>query len=126
MNKNIIIGAVVVGVLALGGYFLFIQKGVPGTKQESAVLEKTIPVTGTAVEMKDFSFSPKTLTVKVGTVVTFTNRDIAAHTITADDGSFETGLLKKDEVGSVKFDQVGTFTYHCTPHPNMKGTVIVE
>jgi plastocyanin len=57
--------------------------------------------------------------------VTWTNQDFAPHTATADDGSFDTGRLDQGETGSVTFDQPGTYTYTCTFHPNMKGTVVV-
>lgn len=81
---------------------------------------------GTMVEIKDFAFAPKTVTVKVGDTVTWENKDSVAHTATADDKSFDTGMLAQGKKGSVTFDKAGTYTYHCTPHPNMKGTIIVE
>ncbi len=88
--------------------------------KESAMREKV------SIDIKDFAYGPKTLTVKKGTIVTWTNQDSAKHTATADDGSFDTGLLAKGESGSVTFDKIGTFNYHCTPHPNMKAAIIVE
>lgn len=80
----------------------------------------------TSIEIKNFAFSPKTITIKKGTKVTFTNQDSVGHTATADDGGFDTGLLAKGESGSVTFDEAGTYSYHCTPHPNMKATIVVE
>lgn len=80
----------------------------------------------TSIEIKNFAFGPKTLTIKKGTTVTWTNQDSVAHTATSDDGGFDTGLLAKGESGSVTFDEAGTYSYHCTPHPNMKATVVVE
>ena len=79
-----------------------------------------------AVQIKGFAFAPRTITVKVGDTVTWTNEDSARHTATADDGSFDTGLLAKGQSGSVTFDTPGTYMYFCTPHPNMKGTIVVE
>lgn len=78
------------------------------------------------VEIKNFAFGPKTITVKKGATITFTNRDTVGHSATADGGGFDTGILGQNESGSVTFDKVGTFTYHCTPHPFMKATVVVE
>jgi plastocyanin len=78
-----------------------------------------------AVEINDFAFNPATIEVPVGTTVTWTNQDSAPHTATADDGSFDTGRLDQGQRGSVTFDQPGTYTYICTFHPNMKGTVVV-
>jgi len=78
------------------------------------------------VQIKGFAFAPRTITVKVGNTVTWTNGDSVGHTATADDDSFDTGLLAKGQSGSVTFDTPGTYTYFCTPHPNMKATVLVE
>jgi plastocyanin len=82
-------------------------------------------VSTSAVEIKDFAFNPATVTVSAGTTVTWTNQDLAPHTATAEDGSFDTGRLNQGESGSVTFDQPGTYAYVCTFHPSMKGTVVV-
>lgn len=78
------------------------------------------------VSIKNSTYSPETLTVKVGTTVTFTNNDSILHTATADDDSFDTGLLAKGESSSITFSKAGTVTYHCTQHPQMSGTIVVE
>jgi plastocyanin len=78
-----------------------------------------------AVEIKGFAFNPATITVPAGTTVTWTNQDAAPHTATADDKSFDTGRLDQGQSGSFTFDTPGTYTYTCTFHPNMKGTVVV-
>ncbi|EKD62377.1 MAG: secreted metal-binding protein [uncultured bacterium] len=80
------------------------------------------------IEIKNFAFSPKTFKVKPGAKVTVVNRDTAAHTMTANDGSsFGTKLLNKGE--SVIFTAPSAeseYAYHCTPHPSMTGTLVVE
>jgi LPXTG-motif cell wall-anchored protein len=48
------------------------------------------------------------------------------HTATAEDGSFDTGTLRKGESGSATFTQAGTINYICSPHPYMKGKVVVQ
>lgn len=78
------------------------------------------------VTIEDFAFAPRTITVDVGDTVTWTNRDTAGHTATADDGSFDTGVLGRGQSGSRTFDEAGTFAYHCEPHPSMTGTVVVR
>lgn len=79
------------------------------------------------VAIQNFAFDPKTVTVKKGTKVTWTNQDSVGHTVTSDTGSeLNSKLLAKGESFSHVFATVGTYTYHCTPHPNMKATVIVE
>ncbi len=77
------------------------------------------------VLIEDYSFRPSQLTVTAGTVVAWTNRDGAAHTVTARDGSFDTGRLEKGEFGEITFGTPGTFAYHCVPHPWMEGKVTV-
>lgn len=79
------------------------------------------------VEIRDYAFHPAEIRVARGVTVTWVNRDIDAHTSTSDDGSiWDSGLLSEDETYERPFDQTGQFPYHCTPHPFMKGVVIVE
>jgi LPXTG-motif cell wall-anchored protein len=78
------------------------------------------------VTISDFKFTPDTVTVNEGDTVTFTNDGPTVHTATADDGSFDTGVLDKGESGSATFTSAGTVTYFCQPHPFMKGKVVVQ
>ena len=78
------------------------------------------------VDIRDFAFSPRTVEIRVGDTVRWTNRDSVAHTATARNGSFDTGLLADGESGSVRFTAAGTYRYVCTPHPDMTGTVVVR
>ena len=78
-----------------------------------------------SVIVKDFSFSPAAITVRVGELVTWTNSGPSAHSATARDGSFDTGTLSKGGSRSHTFTQPGSFAYICTPHPFMNGTVRV-
>jgi plastocyanin len=77
------------------------------------------------VEIVDFTFSPATTTVQVGGKVNWANEDTAPHTATADDGSFDTGTIDPDKRGNATFKEAGTFSYICSIHPEMKGTVEV-
>lgn len=80
-----------------------------------------------SVVMKDIQFVPDTITVTAGSKVTWTNEDPVDHTVTADDGSFDSGNLGEGESFSYTFDSPGTYDYSCELHPpDMKGTVIVE
>ncbi len=84
--------------------------------------------TSSSVEIADFAFSPASITVKKGTTVTWTNKDSAAHTATSDNdaaAAFDSGSLATGESFSFTFEEVGTYAYHCTPHPSMTGTVTV-
>jgi plastocyanin len=80
------------------------------------------------VRIDDFKFDPASRTVKVGTEVTWINRDSATHTVTADNGSFESENLDTDKEFSFRFTQAGEFDYHCEIHgeDRMSGTVLVE
>jgi plastocyanin len=78
-----------------------------------------------SVTIVDFSFSPGSVSVAVGDTVTWSNTGQAPHTATADDGSFDTGTVNPGGSASHRFTQPGTFSYVCTIHPNMHGTVRV-
>lgn len=77
------------------------------------------------VEIVNFKYGPDPVVVQVGGKVTWRNEDTAPHTATADDGSFETGVMEKGKQKSETFKEPGTFTYYCKIHPFMKGTVEV-
>ncbi len=102
-----------------------------------AALLLLVPATGLAapalqqasVEVIDFSYDPITLTVEAGTTVTWTNVGRAPHTVTADDGSFDSGRMNNGAVFSQTFSTPGSFGYFCefhgTPGSGQFGTVVV-
>jgi Copper binding proteins, plastocyanin/azurin family len=75
--------------------------------------------------MGDFFFSPSSVSIAVGDTVTWRNTGEAPHNATADDGSFRTPDLNQGQSASHTFDSAGSFSYICTIHPQMKGTVRV-
>jgi amicyanin len=79
-----------------------------------------------AVKIANFAFDPANITVPVGTTVTWTNLDSVSHTVTSDTGVFESGTLSHNATFSYTFNSRGTFSYSCSPHPFMKGKVVVE
>ena len=81
---------------------------------------------GTKVDVKGFAFVPQQMTVKVGATVTWTQQDDTTHTITADDGSFDSGNRDQGSTFSHTFDKAGTFAYHCSIHSSMTGSVTVQ
>lgn len=99
----------------------------PATRPPATPVPVTpTPATGEqAIRISDFAFTPLTITVAVGTLVTWTNRqpDIQ-HTVTADDGSFRSDPLSTGSSFSHVFTIVGTYSYHCSIHPDMTGTVV--
>lgn len=76
-----------------------------------------------SVTMKDFSFSPASLSIKAGDSVSWTNRGKEPHTATGD--GFDTGVVKPGGSGSARFPRAGSFPYVCSIHPSMRGTVRV-
>lgn len=83
-----------------------------------------------SITVKNFEFQPKTLVVKPGTVVTWTN-EAGAHTIKADDESFSSGTLSSGQTFSHRFSRKGAYRYHCTFHgaaggEDMAGAIIVR
>ena len=80
---------------------------------------------GTAVSIVNFAFNPGTLTVKAGDTVTWTNTSGTPHTVTADDGSFDSGTVTASAPFEHVFSAAGTFAYHCSIHSSMKATIIV-
>jgi plastocyanin len=83
------------------------------------------PVAGDAVSIDNFAFVPATLTVRVGSTVTWTNHDEEPHTIAASDGSFHSPGMDSKATYSHTFPAAGKFDYICSIHPYMHGTVVV-
>jgi plastocyanin len=89
----------------------------PASSGEAAKSEK--------VDIVEFTYQPDPVVVQVGGKVIWQNQDTAPHTATADDGSFDTGVIEKGKIGSETFKEAGAYTYFCEIHPTMHGTVEV-
>jgi plastocyanin len=77
------------------------------------------------VKIENFAFTPKTLTVKVGTTVTFENDDDIPHLVVANDASFRSKALDTGDSYAFTFTKAGDFSYFCGLHPHMQGTISV-
>jgi predicted secreted protein with PEFG-CTERM motif len=84
-------------------------------------------------ETTNICYDPSEVTVDVGSQVTWSNDDTAAHTVTSGDinkdgpdGHFDSGLFMAGKSFSNKFEEVGEFPYFCQVHPWMKGIVVVQ
>jgi plastocyanin len=84
------------------------------------------PVRVVEIEIRDLRFRPDTVRVSVGGEVLWINRDAVAHTSTAEDGEWRSPLIGPGETYTRRFERAGEFRYHCTPHPFMRGVIIVE
>jgi plastocyanin len=80
----------------------------------------------TATTIQNFAFHPASTNAKAGQNVAWSNDDSTTHTVTADNGSFDSGNLSPGKSFSFTFAQQGTFKYHCSIHSFMHGTVSVS
>lgn len=119
--KSLIVPAVAAIVVAVVAFALASHRSGSSSPRPAA------PVTGTgaAVTIKNYAFAPQSLRVKVGTRVTWTNRDSTAHTATADQGSVDTGTINSGQSKTITFNRTGTFAYHCAFHAFMTGRINV-
>jgi amicyanin len=81
---------------------------------------------GATVQIDNFTFEPARLTVKAGTTVTWTNRDDIPHAVASNDRAFKSKVLDTDETYSFTFTTPGEYSYFCSLHPHMTGTIVVE
>ena len=78
------------------------------------------------VRIQDFAFSPAQVTVAPGGTVIWVNCGTQQHSSTADGGAWDSGLLPRFTTFERRFDTAGNFPFHCTPHPFMQATVVVQ
>ena len=79
-----------------------------------------------AVSIDNFTFNPQQLTVKAGSTVTWTNKDDIPHAIAAVGKEFKSKVLDTDNSFSFTFTTPGSYSYFCSLHPHMTGTIVVE
>ena len=92
----------------------------------AAPTSQEIPAGAIQVDIKDFAFNPDPIRIKAGQTIVWINQDSVGHTVTAVDGSWDSGDLFKGQSWSQTFNSAGEFEYYCALHPDMKGKVIVE
>ncbi len=143
MNKIIIAIAIAIAIVIViavvvlaGGYFL-INRSNPVQAPANAPVQNPAPanqpsasVSGSktwAVTIQNFAFAQPSLIIKKGDTVVWTDKDSAPHTVTVDsDGGPVSPTLNQNGTYSFTFNTAGTFGYHCSIHPFMKGTVTVQ
>jgi plastocyanin len=76
--------------------------------------------------IRQLVFFPARIEIAAGTTVQWKNGDPLAHTVTADDGAFDSGNIDPGQSWRRRFDTPGTYSFHCTPHPFMKGVIVVR
>jgi plastocyanin len=80
----------------------------------------------TPAAIRDFAFAPNRIEIAAGTTMAWQNDDAVAHTVTATDGSFDSGSIEAGATWHRTFTEPGTYAFVCTPHPFMKGVIVVR
>jgi len=114
------LAAALVAVVAL------LIRNQPPTPPASRVTAPAVVSGHATIPISNYDFTPKALTVNVGTRVTWTNHDATAHTATADQGGFDTGTIQPNASRTIDFTRPGTYTYHCAFHAFMTATITVK
>jgi plastocyanin len=96
------------------------------SKSVSLKSSTTAEIKTYSVRIEKFAFSPETLTIPVGSKITFTNYDSVEHTVTAKDGSFDSGLFGQGKSYARTFTKAGEYNIYCIPHTFMTAKIIVK
>jgi plastocyanin len=113
-NKLLVFGTTVLAIALGVGIRAYAAPADAGTASE------------TTVKIDNFSFSPASVTVPVGTTVRWTNADDIPHTVVSDDKTFKSKALDTDEHFTYTFTKPGTYSYFCGIHPKMTGKIVVQ
>ena len=98
-----------------------------GAKPNLALSPDDKPASGATVKIDNFSFGPASVTVPVGTTITWTNNDDVPHVVTSDDNKmFKSKALDTDDHFSFTFTKPGTYNYYCAIHPKMTAKIVVQ
>ncbi len=145
-NKAVFIGIAAVAVILIAGIALMANSSTKNSSTtdsddkvsvdanhesskstDGAASDISNAVEANTVTIQDYKFEAAIIKVKVGTTVTWTNKDGVRHNVAPDGDSDlpEGKLIGNGETYSYTFDKAGTYNYLCTPHPYMKGTVVV-
>ncbi len=79
-----------------------------------------------SVTIDNYAFAPKTVTVRAGDTIVWTDRDDVAHTVTALGNGFDSGAVEPGHTYRHRFTKPGTYAYRCSLHPEMRGTILVD
>jgi len=122
MKSKIQIVCVCISALA-AGIFSLAAFATASHAPATAPVSKTI-----TIEIDNFNFKPKELTINAGTAVTWVNHDDVPHTATAKGKPpvFDSNMLDTDDQFSFTFKNPGTYSYYCKVHPHMTATIVVK
>jgi len=113
------------GLVALS-FFALLVVFVPsaGAQQNQDMMVQPTPKVW-SVAIEDFYFEPANAAVQTGDTIMWINKGSTPHTVTSDDGQFDSEALNPGDSFMVTFTGEGTLTYHCEIHPSMTGSVSV-
>ncbi|MGD9734190.1 MAG: cupredoxin domain-containing protein [Solirubrobacterales bacterium] len=100
--------------------------GLRAAAGQSATDQSATASRAASERIANFSFRPTPLTVAAGTRIVFSNQDGTSHTATQNGGGFDTGRIRPGRSAAVTFKRPGTYLFHCSIHPFMRGKIVVE
>jgi len=128
MNKALI-AVIVVVILAVGGWAIYDHhKSNSNTNSSSSNSSQSVASSG-AINIKNMMFTPSQISIQKGGTVTWTNNDNIVHTVVDDlsnVGGPSSGDIQPGGTYSFTFNKTGSFQYHCSIHPSMRGTIVVK
>jgi plastocyanin len=98
----------------------------PSTPTPAPTGATTVTIPSGSSTLTTTAYAPNPLTISTGTTVSWLNDDNTAHTSTADANQWSSGTIAPGGRFNFTFASAGRFTYHCTIHPNMVGTIVVQ
>jgi plastocyanin len=125
LDRRILIGGAAVIALGVGAWLLWADDGGGSGSDEAAEEAPALDLPPGTIAAVDFDFPVDEVTVASGEPLTFENRGDASHTLTADDGRFDSGVVAPGETFTVTLDGPREIAVHCDIHPTMTATVIV-
>jgi plastocyanin len=112
--------------LSIAAAVILIAMAVGQARAYGPTLAGEKPAAETAIKIDNFTFSPVTVTVPVGSTVRWTNHDDIPHTVVSEDKSIKSKAMDTDEAFSYTFTKAGTYVYFCSIHPKMTGKIVVK
>ena len=135
MNRNGLIGIIVALIIVIGAAIALTHKSANNspsnnsqTASQTGQANSSQPASGT-INIRDMMFTPSQITVAKGGTVTWTNNDSTTHTVIddlANVGGPHSGDIAPGQSYSFTFNKTGSFQYHCSIHPSMRGTIVVK
>jgi plastocyanin len=123
MNNKVIVIVLLI-ILVIGGFYYFAKNQYQPNLQKATTQQSQTNIEANTVTIENFAFNPGTLTIKLGTKVTWINQDSTTHKIKAD--TFNSGDLGQGDKFTFTFTSKGSFDYSCSIHPSMTGKIVVE